>query len=240
MKYFIYLRVSTEKQEESGLGLDAQRHACMEWIEKHGGGDYEEFIDIVTGTNIKKKELENRPKLLEALSLLSKGDILIVHKRERMVRDPFVIGMVESIIEKKKATLVSAIGEMDGNEPHNVLMRRIMDAFAEYEALVISTRTKAALARKKAKGERVGRVPYGQRLDAKGLLETCPEEAICLKVMYTYRVHDKLSFRTIAERLNDSGYRNRDGGIWTHGATSRVYINYEKLFSGVLALRAAS
>jgi DNA invertase Pin-like site-specific DNA recombinase len=240
MKYFIYIRVSTEKQEDSGLGIEAQRHAIMEWIKAHTQGEYEEFIDIVTGTDRKRKELEERPKLLEALSLLKQGDVLIVHKRERMGRDPYVNCMIERIIEKKKAILVSAIGEMEGDEPHNVLMRRIMDAFAEYEALLISTRTKAALSRKKARGERIGRVPYGQRLNALGMLETCPEEVIVLKAMYTYRVHDKLSFRAIADRLNEAGYRNRDGGIWTHGATSRVYINYEKLFSGVLALRGAA
>src|SRR6516225_504389 len=122
MRYFIYLRVSTDKQEDSGLGLDAQRHACMEWIKKLGGRQIEEYIDIVTGTDRKRKELEERPKLLEALSLLKKDDVLIVHKRERLARDPYIIGMIERIIEKKKAKLVSAIGEMEGDEPHNILL----------------------------------------------------------------------------------------------------------------------
>lgn len=236
MKYFIYMRVSTEKQEESGLGLDAQRHAIMQWIEKLGGGEFEEFIDIVTGTDRKRKELEERPKLLEALSLLKKGDVLIVHKRERLARDTYIMGMIERIIEKKKSKLVSAIGEMEGDEPHNVLLRGIMDLFAHYEALVISTRTKAALSRKKARGERVGRVPYGQRLAEDKKLETHPEEAKILKEMYTMRRHKDMTFRTIADQLNEKGYRNRDGGIWTHGATSRVYINYEKILAGLVSL----
>jgi hypothetical protein len=83
----------------------------------------------------------------------------------------------------------------------------------------------------------VGRVPYGQQLDDNGLLEANKEEAEILKIMYSMRKHKGMTFRTIADQLNDMGYRNRDGGIWTHGATSRVYINYEKLFSGVLALQ---
>lgn len=236
MKYFIYMRVSTEKQEESGLGLDAQRHAIMQWIEKLGGGEFEEFIDIVTGTDRKRKELEERPKLLEALSLLKKGDVLIVHKRERLARDTYIMGMIERIIEKKKSKLVSAIGEMEGDEPHNVLLRGIMDLFAHYEALVISTRTKAALSRKKARGERVGHVPYGQRLAEDKKLETHPDEAKILKEMYTMRRHKVMTFRTIADQLNEKGYRNRDGGIWTHGATSRVYINYEKILAGLVSL----
>lgn len=236
MIYYSYLRVSTEKQEDSGLGLEAQRHANMQWIEQHGGGQVIEFIDIVTGTDRKRKELEERPKLLEALSMLTPGDVLIVHKRERMGRDPYVNCMIERIIEKKKAKLVSAIGEMEGDQPHDVLMRRIMDAFSEYEALLISTRTKAALSRKKARGERVGRVPYGQRLNADGLTEAHPDEATILKKMYTYRMHQDLSFRDIADKLNEEGLRNRDGGIWTHGATSRVYINYEKILAGLVSL----
>lgn len=233
MKYVIYLRVSTEEQNKSGLGLDAQRHACMQWIENNGGGQIVEYIDVVTGTDKKRKELEQRPQLLEALSELEKGDVLIVHKRERMGRDPYVNCMIERIIEKKNAKLISAIGEMDGDEPHDILMRRIMDAFAEYEALIISTRTKAALARKKAKGERVGHVPYGYRLTETGQIIVCKEEAEILKQMYTYRVNHRLSFREIATRLNNAGYRNRttknQEHTWTHGATSRVYQNYLKI-----------
>ena len=236
MKYFIYMRVSTEKQEDSGLGLDAQRHACMQWIEKLGGLEVEEFIDIVTGTDRKRKELEERPKLLEALSLLKKGDVLIVHKRERLARDPYIMGMIERIIEKKNAKLISAIGEMEGAEPHNILLRGIMDLFAHYEALVISTRTKAALSRKKARGERVGHVPYGQRLREDKKLEAHPDEAKILKEMYTMRRHKGMTFRVIANELNEKGYRNRDGGIWTHGATSRVYINYEQILAGLVSL----
>lgn len=236
MKYVIYLRVSTDKQEDSGLGLEAQRHACLEWIKEHVGGETIEFIDVVTGTDRKRKELEERPHLLEALSLLSKDDVLIVHKRERLARDPYIMGMIERIIEKKKAKLISAIGEMEGDQPHDFLLRGIMDLFAMYEALIISTRTKAALARKKARGERLGRVAYGQRLNAEGLTEAHPEEAKILKKMYTYRVHQKLSFRDIADRLNEEGLRNRGGGIWTHGATSRVYINYEKILAGLVSL----
>jgi len=240
MRVLIYLRVSTDKQEESGLGLEAQKHACLEWIrENHPEACKAEYVDIVTGTDKKRKELEQRPKLLEALSELQPGDILLVAKRDRIGRDPYINCMIERIVEKKKAKFFSANGDMDGDEPHNILMRRIIDAFAEYEALMISTRTKQALARKKARGERIGHVAYGQRLNAEGLTEAHPEEAAILKKMYTYRMHEDLSFRAIADRLNEEGLRNRGGGIWTHGATSRVYINYEKILAGLVSLGAA-
>jgi DNA invertase Pin-like site-specific DNA recombinase len=233
MRYLIYLRVSTEKQEDSGLGLEAQRYACYQWIERHGGGIALEYIDIVTGTDRKRKELEQRPNLMEALRHLNAGDVFLVAKRDRLGRDPYVNCMVERMIEKKQCRLVSANGEMDGAEPQDILMRRIIDAFAEYEALLISMRTKAALSRKKAKGDRLGKVPYGQRLNAKGVVVTDPNEAQILQLMYTYRVRDKLTFREIASRLNEQGLYNRPTKRlshipWTHGATARVYENHLK------------
>jgi DNA invertase Pin-like site-specific DNA recombinase len=94
-------------------------------------------------------------------------------------------------------------------------------------------RTKAALSRKKAKGDRLGKVPYGQRLNAKGVVVTDPNEAQILQLMYTYRVRDKLTFREIASRLNEQGLYNRPTKRrshipWTHGATARVYENHLK------------
>lgn len=244
MKYIVYFRVSTEKQEDSGLGIEAQRFACVEWINKQEiKGEIVEYIDVVTGTDRKRKELEERPQLLEALSQLTCGDVLVVHKRERLGRDPYVNCMIERIIEKKKATLASAIGEMEGDEPHNVLMRRIMDAFAEYEALLISTRTRAALARKKARGERIGHVPYGYMLDSNRNLIVNPSEAETLKRMYYLRTVERLPFREIAHILNSEGYRNRSTSkrlisVWNHGSTSRVYKNYTRIYGDMQALRA--
>ena len=235
MRYLIYMRVSTEKQEESGLGLEAQRHACIQWIQKNGGGEIFEYVDIVTGTDRKRKELEQRPKLLEALSEIKPGDTLIIAKRDRIGRDPYINCMIERIIEKKKGKFVSANGDMDGDEPHNILMRRIIDAFAEYEALMISTRTKLALARKKAKGERIGHIPYGYKLDGKKNLIVNPAEKATLKSLYDLR-QQGLSFRDVAARLNDAGLYNRPDcnypvRPWTYGAAARMYANYQVFLS---------
>lgn len=246
MRYLIYLRVSTEKQEDSGLGLDAQRHACHAWINKQPvSGETLEYVDIVSGTDKKRKELEQRPKLLQALSELQPRDVLLVAKRDRLGRDPYINCMIERIVEKKKAKFFSANGEMDGDEPHDILMRRIIDAFAEYEALMISTRTKQALARKKDRGERLGRIPYGQRMNSQGFLEVNPEEAEILHLMYGLRVHNKLTFREIADYLNESGIpnrptKNRPFVPWTYGATARVYKNYLKIYEDAPALQATS
>lgn len=253
MRYHIYMRASTEdqrkrknkEQEEDGLGFQAQLKDCMDWAQKNGEGEILVYQDVITGTDKKEEvlvidDLDKRVGLQEALRELKKGDIFLVSKRDRLGRDPFIMAMIERIIKKKKAIFVCADGSMEDTSPNGMLLRHMIDGFAKYEAMMISSRTKAALGARKARGERIGHVPYGHRLDSHGRLETCPTEAETLRAMYTYRVHDKLSFRAIAERLNESGYRNRDGGIWTHGATSRVYINYEKLFSDVRASLGAA
>lgn len=95
--------------------------------------------------------------------------MLLVAKRDRLGRDPLVVAMIESAVQRKGARIVSAAGEgTDSDSPSDVLMRRMVDAFAEYERLVIGARTKAALQAKKIRGERVGSIPYGYQLDGDG------------------------------------------------------------------------
>lgn len=236
MRYLIYLRVSTGKQEDSGLGLEAQKYSCTEWIKKQSVlGEILEYQDIVTGTDRDRKELEQRPELVRLLGNIQKDDIVVILKRERLSRDPYIMAMIEREIEKKGSKLFCANGEMDGDAPHDLLMRRIIDAFAEYEALLVSVRTKSALARKKAKGERIGHVPYGYFLDDKKNLKVHPEEYRCLEYMYELRMQKKWTFRTIANNMNNLGYRNRPKqGIpstWTHGAVSRVVWNWPRVLA---------
>ena len=243
-RYLIYLRVSTEKQEDSGLGLDAQRHACLQWVKSRSpGAEVIEFIDVTSGTDLSRKELEHRPNLVRAVEMLRPGDVLLVYKRERMVRDTYLMGMLERMIEKKKARLESAIGEMEGFRSHDVLARLIKDAFAHYEPILIAERIKDALARKKARGERLGHIPYGWRLTRpKGPLEIEPEEAETLRIMWSMRNDRGMTFRRIASELNNMGRfnRHRDGksSLWTYGATARVYKNYVQIETMDLEMEA--
>jgi DNA invertase Pin-like site-specific DNA recombinase len=78
-----------------------------------------------------------------------------------MARDTLVAAMVERLAERHGARVCTADGMAEGDSPEAPLMRRIVDAFAEYERLVIRTRTRAALALKRHRGERIGGVPHG-------------------------------------------------------------------------------
>lgn len=219
MKYIIYLRVSTDQQAMSGLGIDAQREVCHRYIEKEGEASYIEFLDDGLSGSL---ELNKRPALLLAISELQKGDVLLIAKRDRIGRDPIVNAMIERAVDRKKARLISASGDVkDDNDPTSILMRRMVDAFAEYERLIIGARTKAALQVKKKKNERVGYIPYGFQLHEDGihLMEHPYEQKILCKIREGREYG--LSLRQLANQLNEMGLYNRKGP-WNHLSVKRV------------------
>jgi DNA invertase Pin-like site-specific DNA recombinase len=167
--------------------------------------------------------LDERPELLDAIAALGRGDVLIVSKRDRLGRDPIIVAMIEAAVVRKGARIVSASGEgTDGDGPTDVLMRRIVDAFAEYERLVIKTRTKAALCAMKKRGERVGGIPYGFELGADGVhLVECASEREVLDRIKTMRA-DGRTLVDIANELNTCGIMRRGNGKWDHGFISRL------------------
>jgi len=218
MAYIAYLRVSTQGQAESGAGLDAQYSSCVAYAERQGAqvaGCYrDEGVSGAYG-------LDKRPALLEAIDTLKKGDTLLVAKRDRLGRDPIHVAMIERAIERKQARIVSAAGEgTEANDPASILMRRMIDAFAEYERLIIGARTKAALQAKKARGERVGHVPFGYQVNEANQLSECPQEQWILAEINILRASG-LSLREIADELNVRGIYNR-GNKWNHVAVKRV------------------
>ena len=153
--------------------------------------------------------------MLDAIAALKKGDVLVVAKRDRLGRDPIKVAMIESAVARKGARIVSAAGEgTDGDDPASVLMRRMIDAFAEYERLLIGARTKAALGAKKARGERTGSVPYGYTMAADGVhLEAVSEEQEV--ITEARRLHGAgQSLRAIARELEHQGFVSRTGKLF--------------------------
>ena len=159
MRCIAYLRVSTDDQSEAGNGMNAQRDACQAYASRTNAEVVGPFADEgVSGA----AAIDKRPGLMEALGALGKGDVLLVAKRDRLGRDPFIVALVEAAVKRSGGRVVSAAGEgTDGDGPTDVLMRRIVDAFSEYERLVIRSRTKAALGAKRRRGERTGGMPLG-------------------------------------------------------------------------------
>ena len=152
-----YIRVSTEDQK---LGPEAQAEALKSWCSRHNAELVAVFSDLgVSGG----APLEKRTELLKAVDALkeSKADGLLVAKRDRIARDVMIAAMIERLVERAGAKVISADGTGNGDTPEAQLMRNMISAFADYERALIRARTKAALAVKKSRGERTGQIPYG-------------------------------------------------------------------------------
>lgn len=140
-KYVAYLRQSTTKQEKSGLGIEAQRDIIHSFVKD--GQIISEYVETESGKN------NFRPKLQEALALCRKtNSILIVAKLDRLSRNvAFTSKLLESDVEITFCDFPQA----------NRLILHIISSIAEYEANLISQRTRQSLKAKKERGVKLGK-----------------------------------------------------------------------------------
>ena len=208
-----YLRVSTDGQTVSGLGLDAQRAAILGAASRLGLTVTSWHADEgVSGS----AALDARPGLLAALDALTRGDVLVVAKRDRLGRDVLNVAMAERLAARKGARILSAAGEgTDGDAPADILMRQMIDAFAQFERAVIGARTKVALKAKRARGYRAGTVPFGYVADATGRLSENPAEQRVVSLVRELRAAG-FTLQAIADELNAQGFTTRKGTAWRH------------------------
>jgi DNA invertase Pin-like site-specific DNA recombinase len=224
MKAFIYLRVSTEKQHKSGLGLEAQRTSCMKAANQLGAT---EIIIHQDPDDSGGAEIENRPGLTRILNEIGKGDVMIAAKRDRVARELRLIYTVEWKLTLKKATFISAAGEGSGLAPDDasgIMLRGISDIFAQVERVMISTRTRDALRVKASKGERVGSIPYGCLLHEDGVhLVELPAEQEVIRIVKDLGTGLKaLPMRRIAAFLDENSILSRSGKPWQAMQISRI------------------
>ena len=141
-KYVAYLRVNTQKQGYSGLGLEAQREIIHNYLREKK--PIFEYVEVESG----RKTDKGRPKLKEALSQCrTHGAKLIVAKLDRLARNvSFLSALLESDVEIVFCDFPQA----------NKMVLHILASISQYEAELISTRTKQALAAKKSKGCKLG------------------------------------------------------------------------------------
>lgn len=198
-----YLRVSTDEQAESGLGLLAQRRQIEDAAKRLGVPVREWFEDAgLSGSYA----AERRPGLAKALGEVGEGEALIVARRDRLARDVLVSCMIEKELGRIGARIISAAGEgTDTDSPVDQLTRRILDAFAEFERLMIGSRTARAMAEKRRKGEDCGgRPPFGYVRDAEGKVVKCPQAQETLNLIRSLR-RQRLGYVRIARELTERG-----------------------------------
>lgn len=202
-----YIRVSTEGQAVDGVSLDAQRAKIAAWCELN---DYA-LSAVHVDAGISGKSTDNRPGLQAALQDCKKGYALVVYSLSRLARSTRDTIEISERLAKPGADLVSLSEKIDTTTAAGKMVFRMMAVLAEFERDQISERTTTAMQFKKAKGERVGAVPYGFDLDSDGitLIENEAEQAV---IRQARELHESsLSLRKIATELNRRGFNARNG-----------------------------
>ena len=205
---FVYVRVSTDEQH---LGPEAQLEACRQYAARNKIEVVEVFQDIgVSGA----APLDKCIGLQGASDAMKPQDVgvLLVAKRDRLARDVLKVGMVTQRVEAIGGRVHSADGVPESDEPTALLLRQIIDAFSQFERSLIMSRTKAALAAKKARGEVVGQTPVGYRRDGKRLVldEVAVAEVRAARELAQALVAEGKSYREIVEQFARDGVKYRD------------------------------
>jgi DNA invertase Pin-like site-specific DNA recombinase len=141
-QYATYLRVSTQKQGRSGLGLESQQKICEDFIKSNGGKKCAEFMDVESGTHRDRKGLWNAIEYCKSNSCP-----LVIAKLDRLARDvEFCFHVINTGIEIHFCDMPAI----------NSLLLGVFASVAQYERELTSDRTKKALAAKKERGEATG------------------------------------------------------------------------------------
>ncbi|VXC99358.1 Resolvase [Sphingomonas sp. AX6] len=214
-KAVAYLRVSTDKQGLSGLGMEAQREAVARYVAANDLELVGEYIEIETGKGA--NALSKRPKLVAALADAKKAKAgLIIAKLDRLARNVhFISGLMETGVEFAVADMPNA----DRFQLH------LFAALAEKEAEVISQRTKAALAAAKERGTVLGKhgktLAAANKAEAMDRLEPLSANLLALKA-------EGLSMRRMVEALNDRGIPSPAGGRWHPSSLHKALARLER------------
>jgi len=217
MKYISYLRVSTARQGDSGLGLDAQRAAVDRFLTANDGGLIQEFLEVETGKG--SNALHRRPQLGAALDLARREKMtLIVAKLDRLTRSARLL--LELVELSGGANLVFCDLPDVPSGPVGKFMLTQLAAVAEFEAGMISQRTKAALAAAKARGVRLG--THGAVLAAQRKGEASARAADLRQHLIAARKAGNVTLKAVADYLEAHQVPTRDGGRWHPTTVSRV------------------
>lgn len=213
-----YIRVSTQKQGRSGLGLEAQKTAVTDYL---NGGNWKligEYVEIESGKKDDRKELS---KALERCRLT--GSTLVIAKLDRLSRDAhFLLGLQKSNVDFVCCDMPDA----------NKMTIQIMAVMAQHEREMISKRTKEALAAAKRRdpnlklgnpnGARHLR-KYGNALGVEAIKANANERAESLRAtVQGIQEAEITSFAGIAKELNAQKIKTARGGQWHPSSVKRL------------------
>ena len=201
-----YLRVSTEGQNESGLGLEAQRKTIADYCAANGIKVIDEALEVMSG-----KSMKNRPLLTATLARLAKNEasMLIASNVSRIARSVADLSTMLEAADRKGYGIAAIDTGLDTSTPAGRMVIQMLGVAAEFERAMVSDRTKKALAAAKARGVVLG---------AKKELATDLEARIVRKAA------EGASYSSITSMLTAEGITTPRGKAWTPQTVRQVAI----------------
>lgn len=218
MKIVTYIRVSTDKQGRSGLGLEAQRAAIAAYAKTANAVTVAEYQEVESGRNNARPELQKALKHARVT-----GAKLVIAKLDRLSRNAaFLLNLQESGVDFTACDMPDA-------SPFTV---GIMAVLAQQESKMISERTKSAMQAAKARGMIFGN-PHGAaplRRAGKGNAAACEAQRDAalsratdlLDVLEDLEKKGFTTLRAQAEELNKRGIKTARGGHWHANSVARM------------------
>lgn len=208
-----YLRVSTDKQADRGVSLEAQRAK----VEAYASLYDLELVDVIVDAGVSAKTLD-RPGLHAALGLLrqKKADALLVVKLDRLTRSVVDLGtLVRDYFSRENGpALLSVADQIDTRTAGGRLVLNVLASVSQWEREAIGERTSNAMQHMRAQGEYTGgRVPYGFELVGSELVEHAGEQLV-LRSARELRASG-LALRAVSEELAKRGFKSRTGAAFT-------------------------
>ena len=223
----LYTRVSTTKQEEEGVSLEAQEARLRTWAAGQGL--------VVAGVHVDAGlsggRADNRPGLQAALAdVCKRRGVLVVYSLSRVARSTRDALAIAERLEKSGADLVSLSEAIDTTSAAGKMVFRMLAVLAEFERDLISERTLSAMDHLRRQGRKVsGNVPFGFDEAEGGLLVPNEREREVLALIRKMR-DGGASFRAIAAALAESGTPTKSGLLtWTPATIRGVLIRDERL-----------
>jgi len=204
-----YLRVSTEKQADKGVSLEAQRAK----VEAYAALYDVVLVEVIVDAGVSAKTLD-RPGLAKALGMIRAGraDALLVVKLDRLTRSVRDLGdLVADYFASGRAALLSVGEQIDTRSAAGRLVLNVLGSVSQWEREAIGERTSAALQHMAAQGEFTGGEPrFGFHATDDGKLVPVEAEQAAITEAKRFR-EQGLSLRAVCRELDGRGFRSRAG-----------------------------
>ncbi len=220
-KTILYSRVSSVKQADSGLSMEAQETKCRQYAALYDL----EIVEVITDPGESAKSLD-RPGLKRAIAMLESGaaEALLVAKLDRLTRSVVDLGTLLALFDGDERALLSVQDQIDTRSATGRLVLNVLASVSQWEREAIGERTATALNVKRTRGERLGQVPLGFKSAAIGPVQVTrggverrtamliPDEGEMATIAAARELRATgLSLRAVAAELLVRGHKPRKG-----------------------------